>query len=75
MNLMMKVGFTNHLTNAVFFFSWHFVACILLISSACEIDHLSDIEEEFVIEEDGPKDFETMQFLGEGNYYLINCYF
>jgi hypothetical protein len=58
-----------------FFLCCHFVACILLISSACATDHLRDIEEEFVIqEEDGLIDFEAMQLLGEGNYLLINCY-
>ena len=47
----------------------HFVACITLISSAYAIDHIRDIEEELVIE-DAPKDFETMQFLVGGNFYL-----
>jgi hypothetical protein len=70
---MMKVG-SQICSPMQFFLCRHFVACILLISNVYAIDHLRDIEEEFVIEEDGPKDFETMQFLGEGNYYL-NCYF
>jgi hypothetical protein len=40
----------------------------MLISNAYATDHLDDIEEELVIEEeDGSKDFETMQFLGAGN--------
>jgi len=52
-----------------FFLYRQFVACIPLISSAYATDHIRDIEEEFVIE-DAPKDFETMQFLSRGNYYL-----
>jgi len=52
-----------------FFLYRQFVACIPLISSAYATDHIRDIEEELVIE-DAPKDFETMQFLGGGNYYL-----
>ena len=52
-----------------FFLCQHFVACITLISSAYAIDHIRDIEEELVIE-DAPKDFETMQFLVGGNFYL-----
>jgi hypothetical protein len=38
----------------------------MLISNVFATDHIRDIEEdELVIEEDGPTDFDPIQFLGE----------
>ena len=67
MILIMKVGL--QICSPMQFFSLPSFCCMHPVNfkHIYATDHLRDIEEEFVIEEDGPKDFETMQFIAEGN--------